>query len=85
MDEQGVPEPITATVFSLYPAEDEYLTHAALIARGEEQFYLTEELGAETGPEINSDYGANVAVPMRADGRINRGLGCRQFHYQATH
>ena len=70
MDEQGVPEPITATVFSLYPAEDEYLTHAALIARGEEQFYLTEDLGAETGPEINSDYGANVAVPMRADGRI---------------
>ena len=46
------------------------MTHAALIARGEEQFYLTEDLGAETGPEINSDYGANVAVPMRADGRI---------------
>ena len=66
MDEEGRPEEISQTVFSLYPDRDEELTHTALIARGEEQYYLTQDLGAEGGP----DYGANVAVPMRVGERI---------------
>lgn len=66
MDEEGRPEEISQTVFPLYPDRDEELTHTALIARGEEQYYLTQDLGAEGGP----DYGANVAVPMRVGERI---------------
>jgi len=46
------------------------VTHTALVARGEKQYYLTQNLGAEGGSNIDRDYGANVAVPMRVGDRI---------------
>ena len=65
MDEKGQPEQISQTIFPLYPERDEELTHTALIARGEKQYYLTQDLAAEGGDSIPLDYGGNVAVPMR--------------------
>lgn len=79
MDEQGRPEPIPDTVFPLYPERDEELTHTALIARGEEQVYLTQDLGAEGGVTIERDYGANIAVPMRVGERIIGVLAADNF------
>lgn len=79
MDEQGEIEPIPTTVFPLYPERNEELTHTALIARGEEQYYLTQDLAAESGPEIDRDYGANIAVPMRVGERIIGVLAADNF------
>jgi C4-dicarboxylate-specific signal transduction histidine kinase len=70
MDEEGAIIAIPNTIFPLYPEDDKELTHAALIARGEKQYYLTQDLAADVGGSISHDFGANVAVPMRVGGRI---------------
>ena len=70
MDDEGAIIAIPNTIFPLYPEDDKDLTHTALIARGEKQYYLTQDLAAEEGDSIPHDFGANVAVPMRVGGRI---------------
>ena len=70
MDEEGAIIAIPNTIFPLYPEENKELTHIALIARGEKQYYLTQDLAADVGGSISHDFGANVAVPMRVGGRI---------------
>jgi signal transduction histidine kinase len=70
MDDKGAIIAIPNTIFPLYPEDDKELTHAALIARGEKQYYLTQDLAADVGGSISHDFGANVAVPMRVGGRI---------------
>ncbi len=70
MDDEGAIIAIPNTIFQLYPTNNKELTHTALIARGEKQYYLTQKLGAEVGGAIADDYGANIAVPMRVGERI---------------
>ncbi len=70
MDDNGDIVPISSTVFPLYRECNDGVTYIALIARGEEQYYLTQNLGAEGGSNIDRDYGANVTVPMRVGDRI---------------
>ncbi|HIG57284.1 MAG TPA: GAF domain-containing protein [Candidatus Latescibacteria bacterium] len=70
MDDEGAIIAIPNTIFQLYPTNNKELTHTALIARGEKQYYLTQNLGAEVGGAIADDYGANIAVPMRVGERI---------------
>ena len=70
MDDEGAIIAIPNTIFPLYPEENKELTHIALIARGEKQYYLTQDLAAEEGDSIPRDFGANVAVPMRVGGRV---------------
>ncbi|MBT4357218.1 MAG: GAF domain-containing protein [Proteobacteria bacterium] len=70
MDEEGAIIEIPNTIFPLYPEENKELTHIALIARGEKQYYLTQDLAADVGGSISHDFGANVAVPMRVGGRV---------------
>ena len=79
MDDEGGIIQIPSTVFPLYPERNEDLTHTALIARGEEQYYLTQNLASEGGPEIERDYGANIAVPMRVGERIIGVLAADNF------
>ena len=70
MDDEGAIIAIPNTIFPLYPEDDKERTHIALIARGEKEYYLTQDLAAEEGDSIPHDFGANVAVPMRVGGRI---------------
>ena len=65
MDDEGAIIAIPNTIFRLYPEDNKDLTHIALIARGEKQYYLTQDLAAEGGDSIPLDYGGNVAVPIR--------------------
>jgi hypothetical protein len=70
MDDEGAIIAIPNTTFQLYPEDNRELTHTALIARGEKQYYLTQDLSADVGGSISHDFGANVAVPMRVGERI---------------
>ena len=79
MDEEGAIIEIPNTIFPLYPEENKELTHIALIARGEKQYYLTQDLAADVGGSISHDFGANVAVPMRVGGRIIGALAGDNF------
>ncbi|MBT7419852.1 MAG: GAF domain-containing protein [Gemmatimonadetes bacterium] len=79
MDEEGAIIAIPNTIFPLYPEENKELTHIALIARGEKQYYLTQDLAADVGGSISHDFGANVAVPMRVGGRIIGALAGDNF------
>ena len=79
MDDEGAIIAIPNTIFPLYPEDNKELTHTALIARGEKQYYLTQDLAADVWGSISHDFGANVAVPMRVGGRIIGALAGDNF------
>ena len=70
VDDRGSIIPITSTVFPLYPQSPEPTTEAALIARGELPYFLTQDLDGEGHESIEGDIKASLAVPMRIGGRI---------------
>ena len=70
VDEKGKLVPISGTVFELYPKQPETLTEAAQIARGELNYFLTQDLDGEGRKSTEGDIRASVAVPMRVGNRI---------------
>lgn len=61
---------IASTVFPLDPQEETGLSEAAMIARGELAYFLTQDLDAEGRQSIEGNIHANVSVPMRVGKRI---------------
>ena len=70
VDDKGEIVPIEGTVFELHPERDEDLSEAALIVRGELEYFLTQDLDGEGHESIEGDIGASVSVPMRVGDRI---------------
>lgn len=70
VDEEGRVVPIGETVFELHPEDEAQVTEAALIARGELEYFLSQDLDAEGHESIEGDIGASVSVPMAVGRRI---------------
>jgi PAS domain S-box-containing protein len=70
VDEKGEIVPIPNTVFPLYPDPPGEMAEAALIARGEREYFLTSDLDGEGRESLEGDIQANVSVPMRVGNQI---------------
>jgi two-component sensor histidine kinase len=70
MDDVGEVVSITSTVFEVFPPNEDRLTEAARIARGDLPFFLTQDLDGEGRESIEGDIGASATVPMRIGDRI---------------
>ena len=70
VDDGGNIVPILHTEFPLYPENPEDVSEAALIARGERAFFLTQDLDGEGGTSVEGNIEANLAVPMCVGRRI---------------
>ena len=70
VDDEGAIVPIPATVFPLDPVSSETISEAAQVARGDLEYFLTQDLDGEDRSSTEGDILASVTVPMRAGERI---------------
>jgi two-component sensor histidine kinase len=70
VDAEGKVVSITSTEFPLNPGDEERMTEIAQIARGEMDYFLTQDLDGEGRKSVEGDIRANLLVPMRVGDRI---------------
>jgi GAF domain-containing protein len=70
VDDEGAIVPIPDTVFPLNPVRAEDISEAAQVARGELEYFLTQDLDKERRSSIEGNIQASLTVPMRAGERV---------------
>ena len=70
VDEEGGVISITSTEFPLKPGNGERRTEIAQVARGEMDYFLTQDLDGEGRMSAEGNIGANLLVPMRVGERV---------------
>lgn len=80
VDEHGDVVAICETVFELHPADPDEVSEAALIARGELEYFLSHDLDGEGHESVEGGIGASVTVPMQVGDRIVGVLAADTYH-----